>query len=316
MAGITFQKLYKITVGQLLSDGSIRPLVILTENRFTARIRETAKQGTAKTPVVNTINIYNLPPDVITTLSNPFNFYIQIQAGYLYDEGSVNTHDDLPVVYLGSIITTNTNRSTVDVVTTLQCTPFNDRAAKAKSNRTFTAGTSVKAVFNYLATTLTLPVQHYWSAQNTTFLQKDRIVEGSTLSVINDWCERYNLRMVTDKGVIKIIDKAVKHASSFRHKIPLDRIKGYPSTTIDASKVLKEGTTPVSDVSFKTFLFPRVSLNDSVSIDLIDYTAPQVLGKYKVSPQDFIVNSYTHAMDSHEGNVWDTTITGKGEQTQ
>lgn len=315
MTGITFQKLYMITIGELLADGSINPLVVIEDYRFKANIKKTARQDTSMTPEVNVVEIFNLPPDTIIKLSSAKNLYIQIKAGYRYDEGKFNTATDLPVVYLGSIILAQTSQVKADVITKFYCSNFNDRTSKAKANRIFTAGSSVRAVFDYLGATLGVPVVHYWTKADSLVLQKQKTVEGSTMALFRDWSERYDLRMVSDKGIIKIIDKAVKHGvNNYRHFIPLDRIKGYPTTTIDVSKVIKEGTPPVADVSLNTFLFPEVALNDSVVINMPDYTIPQIAGKYQANPQEYIVNSYVHAMDSHEGNVWTTIITGKGEQ--
>lgn len=240
--------------------------------------------------------------------------YVEVRAGYLYDGDQVFTTDDLPIVYLGSVIFSNTTRTSTDLMTTFACTAFNDRAAQAKANRQFTAGAKVKEVFNYLAKTVQMPIRHDWIKQEDLVILKDRIVEGATMSIVNDWCERYDLRMVTDKGVIKIIDKAVRHVSSLRHTIPLSRIKGYPSLAVDLSKVLKEKTTPVPDVTLETFLYPLISLNDSMLVELIDFSSPQIVGEYAIETQEFIVTSYTHKLDSHAVGSWETTITGKGSQ--
>lgn len=312
-----FQRAYKLTLGQFNTSDTFNVITEITDLRFTATINVTAKNGTTVTPEVTTVNLFNLSPELIQSLTGTENLYIEIKAGYRLENNQFVDLNDLPIVYFGSIVYIQTMNRQTDLVTTLQCTPMHGKSTAAKANRIFTTGTPVREVFNYLANTMNASIVHEWEDADTLILKKDKTVVGSSTKIMQDWAERYNLRACNEKSsVIKIIDKAVRNTGKLLHQIPLSRTKGYPSVSVDVSKVLKEKTTNTPNVKLDTFLYSNISLNDTVRVELIDYTVPQVLGQYQTNTQDFIVNRYSHRLDSHEGgsNLWTTTIEGKGAQ--
>lgn len=314
---VTFQRAYKITLGQFNTSDSFNVLMEVTELRFSALVSITAKNSTVLTPDVSTVRIFNLSPEQIEKLTGADDLYIEIKAGYKYANGSFVPLDDLPIVYFGSVIFIEPKNNQLDLVTTFQCTPMHGKGSSAKANRIFTKGSPVKDVFDYLASTMNSTISHEWEARDVTFLKGTKSLSGSSTKLMEDWGERFNLRVCHgSSGIIKIIDKAVKDTGRALHEVPLTTSKGYPSVSVDVSKVLKEKTSNTPNVKLNTFLYPTIDINDTVRVELIDYTVPQIVGEYVTTTQDFIVNRILHKMDSHEGGSqsWNTSIEGKGAQ--
>jgi len=314
---VTFQKAYKLTLGQFNTTDTFNVLTTIEQLRFTANISVTAKNGTTITPEVSTIKIFNLPPETISTLTSSDDLYLEVKAGYLYENGKFNATEDLPIVYFGSVVFIQTQNNALDLITTFHCTPMHGKGSRAKANRVFTKGTKVREVFDYLAETMNSAIAHDWEKVGDLILEGDKTLTGGSAKLIQDWAERFQLRVCHESSsVLRIIDKSVRDTGKQLHEIPLSNAKGYPEIVLDVSKVLKEGTTKTPDINVNTFLFPKIEINDTIRVELIDYTVPQVLGEYQTNYQDFIVNQYTHMLDSHEGgsNSWTTSIQGKGAQ--
>lgn len=311
---LTFQKLWKVQVGQFL-EGGFTPLFELTRERFKASIKaEVQSKASGEVPQVSKVRLYNLGYDQIEALSNATNTHIQIDAGYVYQEGSINTVDTLPTIYIGKIIHSRTFQQAADVITEVSCVPNYSASSNARCNKVFRKGASVLSIFRYLASTMSLPLEYNSTKLDNLTLRVNKTVEGASAKKMTEWCDIYKLRWVTERNRILLVDKEVQTKANFDHKIPLSLIKGEAETSIDLRKTLKEGTEPVINFNITTFLYSKIRLGDTVVVETVDYSVPRQVGNKKVIEQGFVVDSYTHVMDSHEGNQWDTVITGKGEQ--
>ena len=308
----TFQKLWKIQVGQFL-EGGFTPIYELTEERFKASIRAEVKSAkSGETPQTSKIQLYNIGYERVASLSDAENTHIQIDAGYLIEEGKYNTVDTLPTIYIGKIVHSYTYQLGQDVVTELTCIPNYTESAKGVANKVFNEGVSVKDVFTYLASTMSLPLELKSKKLEKPKLIIKTTVEGTSAKKMSEWCDKYDLRWVTDKNRILVVDKEVEITTIADHQIPLRLVKGQVQTSVDLKKALKEKTKPVINYNFTTFLFAKIDLADVVEVDLVDYTVYSEVGNKNVYTQSLVVEAYQHVMDSHEGTKWDTIITGKG----
>lgn len=315
MSNLTFQKLWRISIGQY-NEGVFSPLFIMTEHKFAADIRASAGEtSSSETPPVTMIQLFNIGYERTSIVSGSPNLYIKIEAGYLFSGDTRNTFDSLPMVYLGFIHFSRTFQDGVDVITEVHCTPAQDKLARARINKEFNKGTFAKDIFKALAASADMPIVLNYKNKDKDKLKTSKTVEGATAGKLTEWCHRYKLHSYVEKGIIYVVDKEVSTKGEFIHEIPLTRIKGVAELSIDISQVLKESTTPSPDIELTTFLYPEINLRDVVIVEVPDYTTPPEVGKVNVVKQQFVITSYSHKLDSGSSSTWDTHITAKGEQS-
>jgi len=315
---LTFQKLWKVSVGQY-NDGVFTTLFSTHEHKFTANIDcEATSASNTEAPQVSSISLYNLGYERIALLSGGYTLYVKIEAGFLYSGTTRNTVDALPMVYLGFIHYSYTSSDGVDVITELHCTPAFDKLARATINKEFNKGSFAKDIFLEIGRKAGIPVILNYKARDTEKLKTSKTVEGTAAAKLSEWCRKYKLKSYVDKGTLYVVDIEVKVVGALRHFIPLELQLGSAELSIDNSKILKKGVKPSPDINFNTFLYSQININDVVNVELIDYSkAPVEVGKESITriQQEFVVTGYSHILDSGSGGSWETRIRGTGDQS-
>lgn len=328
MSNFTFQKLWKLTFGQYI-NGVFTEVFNLTEHRFSADINFTSKSTAgSETANMSTISLYNIGYEFIGILSKYEKLAVEVKAGYLYNNGTKISRNNLPVVYLGDIVSTSNKIHGTDVVTTLKATPALNKFTKTVSNFTYKTNATYKDVLDRLASDANIPIVYKIPNENTSsstlntsihqatipekFYEKLKVsttVEGSTVSKISEWCYKVGLKSYIEDETLYIIPANSKVSSSKVHFISAGMTKGIAEVSKDITKTSREQEDSSPTVKVETFLYPYVKLSETVEVEITDFTKDQNKTKSFIK-EIFTIQQYSHKMDSH-GASWTTYIEGK-----
>lgn len=310
-----FERSYKLTFGQYdAKKGHLLPEFSTSQLRIKAQITVVAD---AKKEMASTIQIYNLGAESISTLEQASSLYIKVQAGYMYDglSPTPTLPDELPVIFLGSVLQVNTVREGADYVTNITSSALYNLRTKAVCNRSFNRGASLEEVIQYLASTIPCGVRLAYENRGKIKLIEKKTFEGSTLPVLSNLCRKYNLRHFTEHNTLNVFDAEMKNHDVVKHVIPLSRIKGDVQTTINLRKVMQKGVAAATTIKFTTFLYSNLAMQDKIKVKLRDYSRnPSGDGQIPTKDVEVSITKLTYLLDSHDGNTWDTIIEGKGNQ--
>lgn len=247
----------------------------------------------------STITLYNIGADNMDAINSDGEREVVLRTRYLIENNGTGTFQE---IYRGRVVASETKIVRNNVLTVLHCNAGVPQLAKQITNRVVAVGETPRAVMQYLANEVGVPLN--WSATDEgPGTKKEWTIDASVAETVYQLCQKHGYNYFYGKEGITIT-RSIETNTGVHHTIPPSRVKGYPEVKLDFSTDGGSVTSKAPQIRVRTFLFGNIKIGDQCSVTIFQ-------GNNRTREATFEVESFQFVLDSMDGDAWDCIMEGK-----